>query len=270
MKRLVTGLILGVFFFWLVCFAPQQVFLIVLIGVALLCYYEFLGIVAATFPQHDNLAKTFTGYVAGVVLLLLPLPQIGVFVVLFALLAFALSLRHERLDAVLPLSACSVFGLLYVFGSWRCALELRAISPWWLLFAAGVNWIGDSVAYYVGSNFGRHKLSPHISPGKTWEGTAGSLGALVRRRRRLSALPVPTDPRLAGRASVRRRQRRRPDRRSLRIGYQTRRGRQRLFQPSARPWRLAGPRRLLALLHPRRLWVAATGLVPEVAPASSF
>jgi phosphatidate cytidylyltransferase len=177
MKRLVTGLILGVFFFWLVCFAPQKIFLMVLIGVALLCYYEFLGIVAATFPQHDNLAKTFTGYVAGVVLLLLPLPQIGVFVVLFALLAFALSLRHERLDAVLPLSACSVFGLLYVFGSWRCALELRAISPWWLLFAAGVNWIGDSVAYYVGSNFGRHKLSPHISPGKTWEGTAGSLGA---------------------------------------------------------------------------------------------
>jgi len=70
MKRLVTGLILGVFFFWLVCFAPQQVFLMVLIGVALLCYYEFLGIVAATFPQHDNLAKTFTGYVAGVVLLM--------------------------------------------------------------------------------------------------------------------------------------------------------------------------------------------------------
>jgi phosphatidate cytidylyltransferase len=175
MKRLVTGLILGVFFFWLVCFAPQQVFLIVLIGVALLCYYEFLGIASATFPQYESLTKTFTGYVAGVIVLLLPLGQVGVFVLLFALLSFALSLRHSKLESVLPLTACSVLGLVYVFGSWRCALELRAISPWWLLFAAGVNWFGDSAAYYVGKNFGRHKLSPLISPGKTWEGTFGSL-----------------------------------------------------------------------------------------------
>ncbi len=177
MKRLVTGLILGGVFFWIVCFAPQKTFLMALIAVALVCYYEFLGIVAATFPQYPNLAKTFTGYVAGVILLLLPLGQIGGFVLLFALLSFALSLRHERLDAVLPLTACSVLGLLYVFGSWRCSLELRAVSPWWLLFAAAVNWVGDSVAYYVGTAFGRHKLSPHISPGKTWEGTAASLCA---------------------------------------------------------------------------------------------
>jgi phosphatidate cytidylyltransferase len=33
------------------------------------------------------------------------------------------------------------------------------------------------MAYYVGTAFGRHKLSPHISPGKTWEGTAASLCA---------------------------------------------------------------------------------------------
>jgi len=175
MKRLVTGLILTPFFFYIVCFAPQKVFQATLVGVALLCYYEFLGITSATFPQHENLTKTFTGYVAGVIVLLMPLEQVGVFVLIFALLSFALSLRHSRLDAVLPLTACSVLGLLYVFGSWRCAVELRAMSPWWLLFAAATNWVGDSAAYYVGKNFGRHKLAPVISPGKTWEGTAGSL-----------------------------------------------------------------------------------------------
>jgi phosphatidate cytidylyltransferase len=175
MKRLITGLLLTPFFFYIVCFAPQKVFQATLVGVALLCYYEFLGITAATFPQHENLTRTFTGYVAGVVVLLMPLEQVGVFVLLFALLSFALSLRHGRLDAVLPLTACSVLGLLYVFGSWRCAVELRAISPWWLLFASAINWVGDSAAYYVGKNFGRHKLAPIVSPGKTWEGTAGSL-----------------------------------------------------------------------------------------------
>jgi phosphatidate cytidylyltransferase len=175
MKRLITGLLLTPFFFYIVCFAPQPVFQAVLVGVALLCYYEFLGIASATFPQYEDLTKTFTGYVAGVIILLLPLGQVGVFVLLFALLSFALSLRQGKLEAVLPLTACSVLGVVYVFGSWRCAVELRAISPWWLLFATAVNWVGDSAAYYVGKNFGRNKLSPLISPGKTWEGTAGSL-----------------------------------------------------------------------------------------------
>ena len=175
MKRLITGILLVPFFFYIVCYAPQPVFQATLAGVALLCYYEFLGITSATFPQYENLTKTFTGYAAGVIVLLVPLGQVGMVVLLFALLSFALSLRHSKLEAVLPLTACSVLGVIYVFGSWRCAVELRAISPWWLLFASGVNWVGDSAAFYVGKNFGRHKLSPIISPGKTWEGAAGSL-----------------------------------------------------------------------------------------------
>lgn len=43
-----------------------------------------------------------------------------------------------------------------------------------LLYLATV-WIGDSGAYYVGRRFGRHKMSPRISPNKTWEGLVGSL-----------------------------------------------------------------------------------------------
>lgn len=36
-------------------------------------------------------------------------------------------------------------------------------------------WIADVAAYFVGSRFGRHKLAPAISPGKTWEGAGGAL-----------------------------------------------------------------------------------------------
>jgi phosphatidate cytidylyltransferase len=43
-----------------------------------------------------------------------------------------------------------------------------------LLYLATI-WIGDSGAYYVGRKFGRHKMSPRISPNKTWEGLAGGL-----------------------------------------------------------------------------------------------
>jgi phosphatidate cytidylyltransferase len=38
--------------------------------------------------------------------------------------------------------------------------------------------LSDSAAYFVGRSFGRHKLAPSISPGKTWEGVAGALFAV--------------------------------------------------------------------------------------------
>lgn len=41
-------------------------------------------------------------------------------------------------------------------------------------------WVYDAVAYFAGSAFGKHKLAPRISPGKSWEGTlAGSAGAFI-------------------------------------------------------------------------------------------
>jgi len=72
-------------------------------------------------------------------------------------------------------------GAIYIGGAWVCAFNLRAINPHWLLFAFLLCWAGDTAAYYVGKNFGRHKLAPVISPAKTWEGAIASLvgGALV-------------------------------------------------------------------------------------------
>lgn len=43
-----------------------------------------------------------------------------------------------------------------------------------LLLALGVVWVSDTAAYFAGRAFGRHKLAPSISPGKTWEGVAGA------------------------------------------------------------------------------------------------
>lgn len=54
-------------------------------------------------------------------------------------------------------------------------LDLRAASPWILLFVMGLVWVADIAAYFAGREYGRHKLAPSISPGKTWEGVAGAL-----------------------------------------------------------------------------------------------
>jgi phosphatidate cytidylyltransferase len=72
-------------------------------------------------------------------------------------------------------------GLIYIGGAWLCAYSLRVVNPHWLLFAFLLCWAGDTAAFYVGKNFGRRKLAPKISPGKTWEGAVGSVlgGVLV-------------------------------------------------------------------------------------------
>mgnify|MGYP001818208728 CR=1 FL=1 len=44
-----------------------------------------------------------------------------------------------------------------------------------LFFFLACIWVGDSGAYYVGKNFGRHKMSPRISPNKTFEGLVGGI-----------------------------------------------------------------------------------------------
>ena len=53
--------------------------------------------------------------------------------------------------------------------------QLRAIDPLLLLGFMATVWISDTAAYFIGRAFGKHKLAPNISPGKTWEGVAGAL-----------------------------------------------------------------------------------------------
>ena len=54
-------------------------------------------------------------------------------------------------------------------------LDLRAFSPWLLLFVMTVVMMADISAYFAGKRFGKNKLAPAISPGKTWEGVFGAM-----------------------------------------------------------------------------------------------
>jgi phosphatidate cytidylyltransferase len=55
------------------------------------------------------------------------------------------------------------------------ALAVVMLQPLEALLVLLVVWIADTAAYFAGKRWGRHKLAPSISPGKTWEGAAGAL-----------------------------------------------------------------------------------------------
>jgi phosphatidate cytidylyltransferase len=60
------------------------------------------------------------------------------------------------------------------------ALAMTALEPRRLLMILMLVWLADSAAYFAGRAWGRRKLAPSISPGKTWEGAlAGVAAALV-------------------------------------------------------------------------------------------
>lgn len=68
-----------------------------------------------------------------------------------------------------------LLGLLLLWVGWLALAQARSISVNFLLSALCVVWAADIAAYFAGRNFGRRKLAPSISPGKTWEGVAGGV-----------------------------------------------------------------------------------------------
>lgn len=88
----------------------------------------------------------------------------------FWIVAAPLWLRHgvrvQQRSALIPL------GFLVLVPA---ALAMVALEPRDALLALAVAWIADTTAYFVGRRWGRRKLAPSISPGKTWEGAAGGL-----------------------------------------------------------------------------------------------
>ncbi len=61
--------------------------------------------------------------------------------------------------------------------TWLAFVELRSATPLLVLYLMGLVWIADSAAYFAGHYWGHRKLAPSISPGKTWEGVIGAMGA---------------------------------------------------------------------------------------------
>ncbi|HYX00023.1 MAG TPA: phosphatidate cytidylyltransferase, partial [Candidatus Elarobacter sp.] len=125
---------------------------------------------------------------------------------LFVLGIAALTLFTRRpLVEALPSAGISSSGLVLVAFPLSYTVRLHGSGtqgPLLLLFAMVIIWVGDTAAYFVGRSIGRYKLAPHLSPHKTWEGTAASLvGSLIVAVVFARLMTVPL-PHLLGMAAV--------------------------------------------------------------------
>jgi phosphatidate cytidylyltransferase len=80
--------------------------------------------------------------------------------------------------------AAGIAGILALVPAWLALVWLRYAPPphgQWVLFTLVLVWVADIGAFFFGRRFGRIRLAPEVSPGKTWEGVLGgmALSALV-------------------------------------------------------------------------------------------
>lgn len=128
----------------------------------------------------------FGAYVAG------PAAQtLGLFGTLVAALLVTLADPHRR-SVVASLGATMLMTVWVAFGaSFTGLLLARPEGAWYVAATVGLTVTADIGAYGWGSQFGRHKLAPSVSPGKTWEGLAGALATVLVVAAVLTARVVP-------------------------------------------------------------------------------
>lgn len=194
--RILTALILIPLFILLLFKLPPIGFCLftgVIVAWGALEWSFFMGI--GKFPQCLI-------YPVIVVFLLITLVQLPLLPILYAavawwLVALILVIRYPKWSTAWSKSKLlrGVMGVLVLIPCWSALNFLRNVpaGPFILLFLFVLIWGADISAYFVGKKWGKHKLAPHVSPGKTWQGLAGALvSAVVISAAVLIALKLPS------------------------------------------------------------------------------
>jgi phosphatidate cytidylyltransferase len=104
--------------------------------------------------------------------------------VLLVLLAMAVHiLAYERGRDQAPVDfAITIAGIVYLGWLGAYLIDLRELPQggWWLMIVLPIIWGSDTGAYSIGSVYGKHKMTPRLSPKKSWEGYfAGLFSAVI-------------------------------------------------------------------------------------------
>jgi len=162
----------------LLVYGPADLFWLVVTCIAILGLYEYYKMTIGI-PMGARLVQTIAFTIAPVLVAVFQRPELFMETLFVSLIGFILiSLKyHKRFGHILLYLGFSSFGALYI-GLCLAHMVLIRYLPQgasWLLVLTAVTAGGDTGAYYIGTNFGRRKLCPEISPGKTVEGAIGGI-----------------------------------------------------------------------------------------------
>src|SRR3989338_11064111 len=188
-RRILTALVLVPLLIAALFYFPTA-WVALLFGVFILVgAWEWGALAGLVTPAQRGLyavALTSFGALAVVALLRDPssaVPLLGA-AVLWWLWVFVELLRHPAPDDgwLATRTGRLVSGFCTLVPAWIAPVFLHAVDPSrpaLLLFLFLLVWTADTAAYFFGWAFGRYKLAPLISPGKTVEGALGGLGAVA-------------------------------------------------------------------------------------------
>jgi phosphatidate cytidylyltransferase len=167
----------------------KWLFVALAIAAMALALFEFY-VLAKQRGLNPDTAAGFLGATALVVIATFPPDVYNLLLVQFVLILLtagtlvAATLRGAPFDKMLASVGSTILGVLYIalLGSYLVSLRMfhdQAAAAHLLSFFFLVLMGGDAGAYYIGRAFGKRKLAPSISPGKTWEGVAGGIAAAL-------------------------------------------------------------------------------------------
>jgi phosphatidate cytidylyltransferase len=181
-QRILTALVLAAIFIPALFLLPHAGFTALIGLLVFLLAYEWAGLA----PLHG---VSRWAYAIGLTALGLPLVLgdpfqgwvLGAAVALWLLLALRLVLGARVPAWLHGRSAKLVLAPLVLWATWFALESIHSLQDGglWVLATFMVVWVADTAAYFSGRAFGRHKLAPTISPGKTVEGVAGAVVATL-------------------------------------------------------------------------------------------
>jgi phosphatidate cytidylyltransferase len=183
--RVITAVAILLVLVGMLFFAPANAWSVFVLAIALAACWEWSRLCGFS-RTAQSIYLLLTGALGGALLLVqLRAPEgafrevaLAVFVAAaaFWIVLAPLWLRGRWRPA--PVLA-GLAGWLVVWPTWFAFILLREIGPWVLLAVAAIVWIADVAAYFAGRRFGKRKLAPAISPGKSWAGVYGALVAVA-------------------------------------------------------------------------------------------
>jgi phosphatidate cytidylyltransferase len=177
-QRIITALLLAPFALLVILWVPGQVTMAVFGLLVLAGAWEWAAFAGLTSPLARVSYVAVIG--AGLAALWLTGPQssqldvvLYVAVTWWVIAAFWIAVMPTYVNRIATLLA----GVLVLVPTWLALVRLHAVAAQLLLFLVLLVVAADVGAYFGGRRFGKHKLAPRLSPGKTWEGVYGGVVA---------------------------------------------------------------------------------------------